>query len=121
MVSAIRSNAGRAKRTPPGQISKEDLAAGIYPEGDVRNRPDVRNWMAEMQEAREATALLPPQKVESFEQRAERCHWSDWSDQLSKRLKRRSYSDAYVLSLETRLLLKEAADAVKAEIDLWLS
>lgn len=45
-----REPSGRIQR--PGRakwrermISPEDLAAGIYPEGDVRNRPDVRDWM----------------------------------------------------------------------------
>jgi hypothetical protein len=29
------------------RISDEDLASGIYPEGDVRNKPAVRDWMRE--------------------------------------------------------------------------
>lgn len=29
----------------PARISEADLAAGIYPEGDVRNRPEVRAWL----------------------------------------------------------------------------
>jgi len=32
----------------PGRISKVDLAAGIYPDGDVRNTSEVRRWMAQM-------------------------------------------------------------------------
>ena len=29
----------------PGRIPQDDLDAGRYPEGDVRNRPDVRAWL----------------------------------------------------------------------------
>ena len=121
MVSAIRSHVGASCIDSPKRISDEDLAAGIYPEGDVRNQPAVRAWMAEVQAEREARALLPPPKVETFEQRAERCHWADWSEELSERLQRRRYSGAYVLSDETRQLLADAASAVRAEIELWLS
>lgn len=38
------------------RISQEDLEAGIYPEGDVRNQPDVRR---RMEEIRGSKLVLP--------------------------------------------------------------
>lgn len=121
MAKAIPAAKGNSKSKKPQKISPEDLAAGIYPEGDIRNRPDVRAWMAEMQAAREARAALPPAKVENFEQRMERLHWQDWADALQKRLKRQRYEGAYELSAETREKLFEALEAVKADLDVWLT
>ena len=121
MARGIRSALDNCKSRQPQKISSKDLAAGIYPEGDMRNRPDVRAWNAEMQAAREARAALPPAKVESFEQRIERLHWQHWTETLEKRLKRRSYEGAYVLSQNTVDRLCSALQAVQSDIDRWLT
>jgi hypothetical protein len=62
-----REPSGRIKRPSKakwreGMISPEDLEAGIYPEGDVRNRPEVRDWMRD-----NPWRGLPPPR--SFEER----------------------------------------------------
>lgn len=98
-----------------GRISPEDLAAGIYPDGDIRNRPDVRKQI----EAARAKPLVLRVSLESFEQRAERIHWEGWTDDLGKRLRRRFYEGAYALSPHTRQLLFDALKAVRTDIKSW--
>ncbi|XUU60005.1 hypothetical protein ACRAQ6_10560 [Erythrobacter sp. HA6-11] len=102
-----------------GKISAEDLAAGIYPEDDIRNKPAVRRWMAEAEAVHKKRASQPPRKLESFEQRKERLFWLQWHEAIDKRLKRGTYGDAYTLSPKTRKMLFEAAKALRLEIDSW--
>lgn len=68
----------------PTRISPEDLLAGIYPDGDIRNLPYVRKWMAE---ARRDRLYRKPIVLESWETRFQRRCWNDVVSQLETRLR----------------------------------
>lgn len=102
------------------------MCAGVYPEGDIRNTPAVRNHLIETAAARgmtlEEAVLAPVGKIASdlgdWESRYQHRKWQDWADDLANRVT----GDAYVkspvpLSKATIRSLKRALVAVRRDLE----
>ena len=97
------------------KISPEDLAAGIYPEGDIRNKPSVQRWMREGLAAEKKYAANPP-KIETFNQRLERRFWNLLADKLEGRLSTKTDELERLLGEGTLIALTDALTAVKNDL-----